>query len=84
MTGSLKSTWGKPVKQVIPASDININRFFKNLSKYQSDTSSTGAWNNVEQSVMKVTEGLGSIPNQTLGTKLEECLSLVKIGRAHV
>lgn len=37
-----------------------------------------GSWSNVEQSVLKVTEGLGSIPNQTLRTKLEESVSLVK------
>ncbi|KAM6898884.1 mediator of RNA polymerase II transcription subunit 24 isoform 2-T2 [Lycodopsis pacificus] len=37
-----------------------------------------GSWSNVEQSVLKVTDGLGSVPNQTLRTKLEESLSLVK------
>ncbi|TNN39526.1 Mediator of RNA polymerase II transcription subunit 24 [Liparis tanakae] len=37
-----------------------------------------GSWSNVEQSVLKVTEGLGSIPNQTLRTKVEESVSLVK------
>ncbi|XP_040032980.2 mediator of RNA polymerase II transcription subunit 24 isoform X2 [Gasterosteus aculeatus] len=37
-----------------------------------------GSWSNVEQSVLKVTDGLGSVSNQTLRTKLEESLSLVK------
>ncbi|XP_029312997.1 mediator of RNA polymerase II transcription subunit 24 [Cottoperca gobio] len=37
-----------------------------------------GSWSNVEQSVLKVTEGLSSVTNQTLRTKLEESLSLVK------
>ncbi|XP_038595560.1 mediator of RNA polymerase II transcription subunit 24 isoform X2 [Micropterus salmoides] len=37
-----------------------------------------GSWSNVEQSVLRVTEGLGSVPNPTLITKLEESLSLVK------
>lgn len=40
--------------------------------------SSTGSWSNVEQSVQKVTDGLGCVPNPTLRTKLEESLSLVK------
>lgn len=38
----------------------------------------TGSWSNVEQSIVKVTEGLGSVPSQTLRIKLEESLSLVK------
>ncbi|XP_044035628.1 mediator of RNA polymerase II transcription subunit 24 isoform X1 [Siniperca chuatsi] len=37
-----------------------------------------GSWSNVEQSMLRVTDGLGSLPNQTLITKLEESLSLVK------
>ncbi|XP_037611273.1 mediator of RNA polymerase II transcription subunit 24 isoform X3 [Sebastes umbrosus] len=37
-----------------------------------------GSWSNVEQSVLKVTDGLGSVPYPTLRTKLEESLSLVK------
>ncbi|XP_068439933.1 mediator of RNA polymerase II transcription subunit 24 [Clinocottus analis] len=37
-----------------------------------------GSWSNVEQSVLKVTDGLGSVPNQTLRTNLEESVSLVK------
>uniref|UniRef100_A0A671WA33 Mediator of RNA polymerase II transcription subunit 24 n=1 Tax=Sparus aurata TaxID=8175 RepID=A0A671WA33_SPAAU len=35
---------------------------------------STGSWSNVEQSMVKVTEGLGNVPNQTMRTKLEETL----------
>uniref|UniRef100_A0A8P4JXJ7 Mediator of RNA polymerase II transcription subunit 24 n=1 Tax=Dicentrarchus labrax TaxID=13489 RepID=A0A8P4JXJ7_DICLA len=34
----------------------------------------TGSWSNVEQSMLKVTDGLGIVPNQTLRTKLEETL----------
>lgn len=37
-----------------------------------------GSWSNVEQSILKVTEGLCSVSNQALRTKLEESLSLVK------
>ncbi|KAF3853421.1 hypothetical protein F7725_014109, partial [Dissostichus mawsoni] len=37
-----------------------------------------GSWSNVEQSVLRVTEGLSSVTNQTLRNKLEESLSLVK------
>ncbi|KAK1881758.1 Mediator of RNA polymerase II transcription subunit 24 [Dissostichus eleginoides] len=37
-----------------------------------------GSWSNVEQSVLRVTEGLSSLTNQTLRNKLEESLSLVK------
>ncbi|KAG7507025.1 hypothetical protein JOB18_022331 [Solea senegalensis] len=37
-----------------------------------------GSWNSVEQAVLKVTDGLSVVPNQTLRTKLEESLSLVK------
>ncbi|XP_037546720.1 mediator of RNA polymerase II transcription subunit 24 [Nematolebias whitei] len=37
-----------------------------------------GSWSNVEQAVFNLTEGLDNIPNQTLRTKLEESLSLVK------
>ncbi|XP_017273745.1 mediator of RNA polymerase II transcription subunit 24 isoform X2 [Kryptolebias marmoratus] len=37
-----------------------------------------GSWSNVEQAVLKVTEGLCNIPNPTLRTNLEESLSLVK------
>lgn len=38
----------------------------------------TGSWSNVEQLIVKVTEGLSSVPDQTLRTNLEESLSLVK------
>uniref|UniRef100_A0A7N6ALY8 Mediator of RNA polymerase II transcription subunit 24 n=1 Tax=Anabas testudineus TaxID=64144 RepID=A0A7N6ALY8_ANATE len=37
-----------------------------------------GSWSSVEQAVLKVTDGLSCVPNQTLRTKLEESLSLVK------
>ncbi|XP_070783068.1 mediator of RNA polymerase II transcription subunit 24 [Enoplosus armatus] len=37
-----------------------------------------GSWSNVEQSMLRVTDGLGCVSNQTLRTKLEESLSLVK------
>ncbi|XP_040922988.1 mediator of RNA polymerase II transcription subunit 24 isoform X1 [Toxotes jaculatrix] len=37
-----------------------------------------GSWSSVEQAMLKVTDGLSSVPNQTLRTKLEETLSLVK------
>uniref|UniRef100_A0A665V0B7 Mediator of RNA polymerase II transcription subunit 24 n=1 Tax=Echeneis naucrates TaxID=173247 RepID=A0A665V0B7_ECHNA len=37
-----------------------------------------GSWSSVEQAMLKVTEGLNSVPNQTLRSKLEESLSLVK------
>ncbi|CAK6964108.1 mediator of RNA polymerase II transcription subunit 24 isoform X1 [Scomber scombrus] len=37
-----------------------------------------GSWSNVEQAMLKVTDGLSSVPNQTLRTKLEESVSLVK------
>lgn len=43
-----------------------------------SCSSLTGSWSNVEQLIVKVTEGLSSVPNQTLRTNLEESLSLVK------
>ncbi|CAL9698931.1 unnamed protein product [Knipowitschia caucasica] len=35
-------------------------------------------WSNVEQAVLKVSEGLSSVSNQTLKTKVEESLALVK------
>uniref|UniRef100_UPI003AAF1661 mediator of RNA polymerase II transcription subunit 24 isoform X3 n=1 Tax=Centroberyx gerrardi TaxID=166262 RepID=UPI003AAF1661 len=37
-----------------------------------------GSWSNVEQAMLKVTESVGSVSNQTLRTKLEENVSLVK------
>uniref|UniRef100_A0A3Q3VQA7 Mediator of RNA polymerase II transcription subunit 24 n=1 Tax=Mola mola TaxID=94237 RepID=A0A3Q3VQA7_MOLML len=38
-----------------------------------------GSWSNVEQSIVKVTEGLGSVPSQTLRIKLEEMLTLYSL-----
>lgn len=38
----------------------------------------TAFWSNVEQALLKVSEGLGSVSNQTIRTKVEESLSLVK------
>ncbi|TMS22493.1 Mediator of RNA polymerase II transcription subunit 24 [Larimichthys crocea] len=37
-----------------------------------------GSWSTVEQSMLKVTDGFSAVQNQTLRTKLEESLSLVK------
>ncbi|XP_030196271.1 mediator of RNA polymerase II transcription subunit 24 isoform X1 [Gadus morhua] len=37
-----------------------------------------GSWSNVEQAIVKLTEGIGSVTNQTLKSKLEESVSLVK------
>uniref|UniRef100_A0A667YZJ3 Mediator of RNA polymerase II transcription subunit 24 n=1 Tax=Myripristis murdjan TaxID=586833 RepID=A0A667YZJ3_9TELE len=37
-----------------------------------------GSWSNVEQAMLKVTDSLSSVNNQTLRTKLEESVSLVK------
>nr|XP_057918316.1 mediator of RNA polymerase II transcription subunit 24 [Doryrhamphus excisus] len=37
-----------------------------------------GSWSNVEQAMLKVSEGLGYVSNPTLRTKMEESLSLVK------
>ncbi|XP_019735045.1 mediator of RNA polymerase II transcription subunit 24 isoform X2 [Hippocampus comes] len=37
-----------------------------------------GSWSNVEQALLKVSDGLGSISNSSLRTQLEESLSLVK------
>uniref|UniRef100_A0A1A7YD11 Mediator of RNA polymerase II transcription subunit 24 n=1 Tax=Iconisemion striatum TaxID=60296 RepID=A0A1A7YD11_9TELE len=37
-----------------------------------------GSWGNAEQAVLKVYDGLVNVPNQTLRTKLEDSLSLVK------
>ena len=38
----------------------------------------TGSWSNVEQAIVKLTEGIGSVTNQTLKSNLEESVSLVK------
>uniref|UniRef100_A0A1A8FWI6 Mediator of RNA polymerase II transcription subunit 24 n=2 Tax=Nothobranchius korthausae TaxID=1143690 RepID=A0A1A8FWI6_9TELE len=37
-----------------------------------------GSWGNAEQAVLRVSDGLVNVPNQTLRAKLEESLSLVK------
>ncbi|XP_039472399.1 mediator of RNA polymerase II transcription subunit 24 isoform X2 [Oreochromis aureus] len=37
-----------------------------------------GSWSNVEQAVLNLTDGLSSVTNSTLHTKLQESLSLVK------
>ncbi|CAL8300803.1 unnamed protein product [Lota lota] len=37
-----------------------------------------GSWSNVEQAIVKLTEGISSVTNQTLKSKLEESVSLVK------
>lgn len=37
-----------------------------------------GFWSNVEEALLKVSEGLGSVSNQTIKTNVEESLSLVK------
>ncbi|XP_051274756.1 mediator of RNA polymerase II transcription subunit 24 isoform X2 [Dicentrarchus labrax] len=52
----------------------NKNRALVHIARLEEQ----GSWSNVEQSMLKVTDGLGIVPNQTLRTKLEETLSLVK------
>ncbi|XP_035524021.1 mediator of RNA polymerase II transcription subunit 24 isoform X2 [Morone saxatilis] len=52
----------------------NKNRALVHIARLEEQ----GSWSNVEQSMLKVTDGLGSVPNQTLRNKLEETLSLVK------
>ncbi|XP_065805596.1 mediator of RNA polymerase II transcription subunit 24 [Labrus bergylta] len=52
----------------------NKNRALVHISRLEEQ----GSWSNVEQSMLKVTDGLSSVPNQTLRTKLEESLSLVQ------
>ncbi|XP_034426754.1 mediator of RNA polymerase II transcription subunit 24 [Hippoglossus hippoglossus] len=52
----------------------NKNRALVHIARLEEQ----GSWSNVEQAIQKVTDGLGSVPNQTLRTKLEESLSLVK------
>ncbi|KAJ3607700.1 hypothetical protein NHX12_024751 [Muraenolepis orangiensis] len=37
-----------------------------------------GSWSNVEQAIVKVTDGVANVANQTLKSKLEESVSLVK------
>ncbi|XP_072229203.1 mediator of RNA polymerase II transcription subunit 24 [Leuresthes tenuis] len=50
------------------------NRALVNIARLEDQ----GSWGSVDQAVLKVTDGLGSVSNQTLRTKLEESLSLVK------
>ncbi|CAB1460869.1 unnamed protein product [Pleuronectes platessa] len=52
----------------------NKNRALVHIARLEDQ----GSWSSVEQAIQKVTDGLGSVPNQTLRTKLEESLSLVK------
>lgn len=52
----------------------NKNRALIHIARLEEQ----GSWSNVEQSVLKVTEGLSSVSNQTLRTKLEDSLALVK------
>ncbi|XP_062234475.1 mediator of RNA polymerase II transcription subunit 24 [Platichthys flesus] len=52
----------------------NKNRALVHIARLEDQ----GSWSSVEQAIQKVTDGLSSIPNQTLRTKLEESLSLVK------
>ncbi|XP_060950724.1 mediator of RNA polymerase II transcription subunit 24 isoform X2 [Limanda limanda] len=52
----------------------NKNRALVHIARLEEQ----GSWSSVEQAIQKVTDGLGSVPNQTLRTKLEESLSLVK------
>ncbi|XP_058477053.1 mediator of RNA polymerase II transcription subunit 24 [Solea solea] len=54
--------------------NCNKNRALVHIARLEDQ----GSWNNVEQAVLKVTDGLSVVPNQTLRTKLEESLSLVK------
>lgn len=50
------------------------NRALVHIARLENQAS----WTNVEQALLKVTEGLSSLTNQTLRGKLEECISLVK------
>ncbi|CAJ1080813.1 mediator of RNA polymerase II transcription subunit 24 isoform X2 [Xyrichtys novacula] len=52
----------------------NKNRALVHIARLEEQ----GSWSNVEQSMLKVTEGLSCISNQTLRTNLEESLALVK------
>lgn len=36
------------------------------------------SWSNMEQALIKLAENLGSVTNQTLKSKLEECVLLAK------
>uniref|UniRef100_A0A4W5Q3D3 Mediator of RNA polymerase II transcription subunit 24 n=1 Tax=Hucho hucho TaxID=62062 RepID=A0A4W5Q3D3_9TELE len=50
------------------------NRALVHIAHLEDEAS----WTNVEQALLKVTEGLSSLTNQTIRGKLEECISLVK------
>ncbi|KAM4525034.1 mediator of RNA polymerase II transcription subunit 24 [Odontesthes bonariensis] len=52
----------------------NKNRALVNIARLEDQ----GSWSSVEQAVLKVTDGLGSVSNEALKTKLEESLLLVK------
>lgn len=43
-----------------------------------ADTVSAASWNNMEQALIRLAENLGSVTDQTLKNKLEECVMLVK------
>ncbi|XP_062859930.1 mediator of RNA polymerase II transcription subunit 24 [Trichomycterus rosablanca] len=50
------------------------NRALMHIARLEEQAS----WSNVEQALIKLTENLGSTANQTLKSKLEECVLLVK------
>lgn len=50
------------------------NRSLVHIARLEEQAS----WTNVEQALIKLVENLGSLSNQTLSNKLEECISLVK------
>ncbi|KAG5854930.1 hypothetical protein ANANG_G00043240 [Anguilla anguilla] len=50
------------------------NRALIHIARLEEQAS----WSSVEQAVSRVSENLGGLSNQTLRSKLEECLSLVK------
>ncbi|XP_076851106.1 mediator of RNA polymerase II transcription subunit 24 isoform X1 [Brachyhypopomus gauderio] len=50
------------------------NRALVHIARLEEQTS----WTNVEQALIKLGENLGSLTNQALRSKLEECVSLIK------
>ncbi|MCJ8738142.1 hypothetical protein PDJAM_G00032140 [Pangasius djambal] len=50
------------------------NRALMHIARLEEQAS----WSNMEQALIKLTENLGSVTNQTLKSKLEECVMLVK------
>ncbi|XP_058263004.1 mediator of RNA polymerase II transcription subunit 24 [Hemibagrus wyckioides] len=73
----------------VPASDASLracqerleillqqakNRALMHIARLEEQAS----WGNMEQAVIKLTENLGNVSNQTLKSKLEECVMLVK------